>query len=350
MVSLRQESGQKDPAAEAHSLIEEFMLLANRLAAERIAAVLPSRALLRMQSPPRADRVRAWASQCAQHAPDIGIDWMQQQPEDVVAATAKLQEAATSVGETDPTRGAGLNALAALAVRTMSSARYTCGLSEDCGHWSLGIAQYTHFTSPLRRYADLLVHRELSKLILDDGTTDCGKGMQEGMSAAVQTINARAQHAKWAEQDCNEACMARWLEQQGPVVVSGVVVALCRDSATVLVPRFGMKVQCFYDAVASYQRHSLVPETPDNSSHYVEVELVFGNDHANFRELDICCVELTGTLGRRAVVEARLMLPISSADASPESPSSALPLCNKSEELCQQLARLVSSSCIAVGA
>merc|ERR1712070_22490 len=100
----------------------------------------------------------------------------------MVVATAKLQEAATSVGETDPARAASLHALAALAVRTMSSARYVCGLSEDCGHWSLGMSHYTHFTSPLRRYADLLVHRELAGLIMNDGAANCDKRLQEGGS------------------------------------------------------------------------------------------------------------------------------------------------------------------------
>jgi ribonuclease R len=132
-------------------LIEDFMLLANKEVAtyivkkeERLKTKIPY--VYRVHDEPDPDRV----AELARFAEQLGIDLDISNPKAIARSYNKM------MGEIkgEP----GLKMLAPIAIRTMAKAEYTI---ENIGHYGLGFDNYTHFTSPIRRYADVLVHRLL---------------------------------------------------------------------------------------------------------------------------------------------------------------------------------------------
>ncbi|MBM3177273.1 MAG: ribonuclease R [Bacteroidetes bacterium] len=144
---------------DAHKLIEEFMLMANRAVATFIYKkqggkgkkdTLPF--VYRIHDFPDPDRVRDFANFARQFGHKL-------QTED--ATISRSLNSLMDKIEGKPEQ----NVLQQLAVRSMAKAKYT---TEPKGHFGLAFAHYTHFTSPIRRYPDMMVHRLLQHY-LDDG-------------------------------------------------------------------------------------------------------------------------------------------------------------------------------------
>ena len=133
---------------EAHLLIEDFMLLANRevagFLAHREGGRLPS--VYRVHDQPKPEKIEDFAL----YVKELGFRFETQNPRKIKESFNRLAEA---------TRTNDLLAMIEpLAIRTMAKASYT---TNNIGHFGLGFEYYTHFTSPIRRYSDVLVHRIL---------------------------------------------------------------------------------------------------------------------------------------------------------------------------------------------
>lgn len=135
---------------DAHMMIEDFMLLANKSVAKYIAKKPAPEVpfIYRVHDEPNPDKLADFAL----FAKELGYQMNLNTPSEIAKSFNGLYEAAKTNEQ--------LKMLEPLAIRTMSKAEYT---TENIGHYGLAFDYYTHFTSPIRRYSDVLVHRYLDK-------------------------------------------------------------------------------------------------------------------------------------------------------------------------------------------
>ncbi len=173
---------------DTNMLIEDFMLLANREVAgfikkkeERLKTVIPF--VYRVHDEPDMDKV----AELAKFALALGYEMDLSSPETVAASYNKLLAKA----DEDPM----VKMLSPIAIRTMSKAVYT---TSNIGHYGLGFENYSHFTSPIRRYADVLVHRLLEKN-LEKGSLY--KANPEALEETCKHISSQERKAVTAERE-----------------------------------------------------------------------------------------------------------------------------------------------------
>ncbi|KAL1214597.1 DIS3-like exonuclease 2 [Cardamine amara subsp. amara] len=137
-------------------LVEEFMLLANMTAAEVISRAYPDSALLRRHPEPNMRKLKEFEGFCSKNGMDLDI-----------SSSGQLQESLEKITENLKDDSVFVDILNNYAIKPMQFASYFCtGNLKDSvaewGHYALAVPFYTHFTSPLRRYPDIVVHRAVA--------------------------------------------------------------------------------------------------------------------------------------------------------------------------------------------
>ena len=178
---------------ESEKLIEEFMLQANEAVAEYMCKrELPT--VYRVHENPDPDKLRVFAS----FARPFGYRIDPSKPEDTAQFQTVLRGA-----KNDPKQ----RVLPTLLLRSLARARY----ADECiGHYGLKAKFYLHFTSPIRRYPDLVAHRMLQKALLGEEFTAADETMCE--EAADQSTN-REQAADNCERDIDKLYIASYMQQ-----------------------------------------------------------------------------------------------------------------------------------------
>ncbi len=142
---------------EAHQLIEEFMLLANRTVAEFVSKIevkgKPVPFPYRVHDVPDEMKLEVFAA----FASRFGYKFNMSTPESITESFNGMLQAVQGKPEQ--------HVLESLGIRTMAKAVYT---TENIGHYGLGFEDYCHFTSPIRRYPDVLVHRVLQECLEEE--------------------------------------------------------------------------------------------------------------------------------------------------------------------------------------
>ena len=139
---------------ESHQLVEEFMLLANRAVAEFVSAIRvhkkPVPFPYRVHDTPDKEKLQPFI----EFAKKFGHHFDTKTPQGIAASFNQML--ADVQGRPEQ------HVLEQLGIRTMAKAVYT---TENIGHYGLGFENYCHFTSPIRRYPDVLVHRILEQCL-----------------------------------------------------------------------------------------------------------------------------------------------------------------------------------------
>lgn len=144
----------KKERKDAHKLVEEFMLLANKRVAEHVVrkskGSAPNAMVYRVHESPDTERLRTFSTFVQKLGFTLEVD------DDKQIATSMNRMLAQVEGKPEQ------SLIEQLAVRTMAKARYT---TEDLGHFGLAFRRYSHFTSPIRRYPDVMAHRILQQVL-----------------------------------------------------------------------------------------------------------------------------------------------------------------------------------------
>ncbi len=179
---------------DAHKLIEECMILANVSAAQFIESN-QAQALFRVHDEPSEDRLTTFTS----YLKEVGIEHRighQAKPKDFTELVDKI------AGRPDQ------ELIQTMLLRSMKQAVYDC---ENIGHFGLALEAYAHFTSPIRRYPDLVVHRAI-KAILDKQASR--KSKTGGKSYSVEEVEALGEQCSMTERRADDATrdVADWLK------------------------------------------------------------------------------------------------------------------------------------------
>ncbi len=216
---------------EANSLVEEFMLLANISVAERLLKAFPDTALLRRHPKPP---VEAFAGLNRALEPyGLALD-----PHDSRSLSNSL-DAAIIAGDDF------FNKLVRImTTRCMYQAQYFAAGSLDFPqYWHYGLAcpLYTHFTSPIRRYADVLVHRLLAVAIGAPGAASVGYAADKSvLSDVCDNLNYRNRMAQQAQRASIDFFSTLFFRGK-TVVEDAYVIRMMKSSLIVLVPKYGME-------------------------------------------------------------------------------------------------------------
>jgi ribonuclease R len=215
------------PRLDSHRLIEEFMVLANVAAAEELERVQKP-CMYRVHAPPSDEKLDALRGFLA----TLGISLPagnQVHPRDFDRVLQRFADTPES------------QLISEVMLRSQSQAAYS---PENIGHFGLALPRYAHFTSPIRRYADLLVHRALIKGLRlgRDGLTDEEAGDFPEIGDRITETERRAQTAEREAIDRYlTAFMSARIGGQFTARISGVTrfglfVTVTETGATGIVP------------------------------------------------------------------------------------------------------------------
>jgi ribonuclease R len=195
---------------EAHKLIEEMMIQANVAAAETLEQ-RRSPLIYRVHDAPSMEKVQALAD----FLHTIGIDWSKGE----APRTDRFNKLL------DQTRG-GPHAeiVNEVVLRTQMQAYYS---PENIGHFGLNLDRYAHFTSPIRRYADLIVHRALVAS-LQFGEDGLSQRDIVHIGQTAEMITAAERRAMAAERDATDRYVAAFLSEREGAEFDGRITGVTR--------------------------------------------------------------------------------------------------------------------------
>ena len=188
---------------EANKLIEEFMLLANKSVAKTLSEASWSN-VYRVHDTPNMEKLNALVGVCKTFGYDIEIY------DDSTEIKKTLNGLLKEIKETPEE-----NMIETLVTRCMSKATYTI---KNIGHYGLGFTHYSHFTSPIRRYPDLITHR-----ILLDFLDKKSQGNPGKIEEQAKWCSARELVAAKAQRDSIKYKQAEYLLDKIGKVFDGIV-------------------------------------------------------------------------------------------------------------------------------
>ena len=220
----------------ALELVEELMHKANSYVAQRLAEGLPEKALLRRQAAPNPRRLQTFVERMTALGYEMDA-----------SSSGTLQNSLFKVDNSELRTG-----METLLVKTMQRAKYFISgktIQPLWPHYALNLPLYTHFTSPTRRYADIVVHRQL-EAVLSEGKIEYNEDI-ENLVKTVDACNTKKDSAQNAQEQSVhiESCRAmdkKRQEANGDLIAEGIVLCVYESAFDVLIPEWGFekRVHC----------------------------------------------------------------------------------------------------------
>ncbi len=201
---------QKRARLDAHKMIEEFMILANVAAAQALEAK-KAPCIYRIHDRPSAEKLDT----AREFLEAFGLSL----PKGQVAKPAQINALLEKASKLEYSQ-----LISTVILRTQSQAVYH---PENIGHFGLALRRYAHFTSPIRRYADLLVHRSLIKAY---GLGEGGLSEEERvtMTEKAEHISTTERNSSDAERSAVDRFTAAWMSERIGAEFSGVINGVTR--------------------------------------------------------------------------------------------------------------------------
>ncbi len=186
----------------SHALIEDCMLLANKAAANMF-----ERGVFRIHEAPSPIKLQALYTQLSGIGIDVEIKGSMRQ------TISDIQRKADQLGIAEE--------VDTLIIQSQMQARYA---PDNQGHFGLGFDTYTHFTSPIRRYSDLMVHRLLKAILAKD--MDQAGYLMRNIDALCEQISTLEREADYTAKDLENRKYARWAAERIGTVVKARIISL----------------------------------------------------------------------------------------------------------------------------
>lgn len=200
------------PRMETQSIIEEWMLLANRVVAEYVSEAIKTKKMAGFAYRIHERPDRSHVIDLANFINSLGYHLRHKQGQLKGADLNQLFETISGTDVEDVIKHAAL--------RTMTKAIYT---TKNVGHFGLAFGNYTHFTSPIRRYPDLIVHRLLCKKIT--GKKVSQKEVNE-YQKILEHSSEREREAERAERDSIKLKQAEYMENKIGEIFNGIITGV----------------------------------------------------------------------------------------------------------------------------
>ena len=223
------------PIRDSNRLIEEYMLLANYFVAQRLITHAHGRALLRNHSPPIELGMQSVVD-ISREALNFEID----------TTNSSTLQASLSRLSRECDDELVVQCITESLMTPMKPAEYIAAgelAEEDWHHFALNIPYYTHFTSPIRRYPDVIVHRLLQATINDD-VGEFPQTQGEIHSAAGH-CNEKRMAAKKAQERSDRVFLSLYLKKNPIASTLGVCLSVGEKTFTVFVPKLGASIKVF---------------------------------------------------------------------------------------------------------
>lgn len=209
---------------QSNNLIEEYMLLANISVAHKIHESFPTKAVLRCHPEPQVGPLSDTVNML--RCLNIEID---------ISSSGSIYESILRLSGDSDFSPAQLEVVVNMLSKPMQNALYFCSGTylEDFSHYALNVPFYTHFTSPIRRYPDVMVHRLLAAAIDHERYPLPDLDLDE-VDRRLSVSNEKKTSAKRASEYSCELYLAEFVRQLREIHTSGIVLGVLDRSLDIL--------------------------------------------------------------------------------------------------------------------